>query len=424
MEYDTSGIDEMEADAFNADAFKSITKLVFTKMNLRWLTKGLFNGLDSLEVLKIKDVSRIQSVYLGILDGVNKTLKEFTLESNSSYEWHHDNVEDKQKRIFDSNLDPLRWYLDNEKLDEMTASHIDVTTTTPDPLKWYHDREKNKRKRAYQSVEAPIPLDIDAFTGSEETLSVEYVKVRYYLFTLTSKSFVALKNIKHLDLSNCGIESILQGTFDPILITIEVLRLMNNPFKQLPAGMFDIIPPSINTYIFLGDDVDECECDNLPINFIVKVECTQPSEADKIKDCFSLLPNNLITTSEPTIGSTSDDTTDLTTLKRATTVSPTIERATFNLLSTTKPTIASVSPTTEELTIASVTVGENIVSSMLFGTEPTLETEAQPYSQSSSKYKYYIISVVTLLLCLLVFIVWFNFRRQRRFTFLSQYDSI
>lgn len=489
MEYDTSGINVIEADAFNAEAFKSVKSLVFTKMDLRWLTKGLFNGLESLEVLKIKDASQMQSIYLGILDGVNETLKEFTIESNSSYEWHHDNIEIKQVRVWESFSDPLLQYYGSEELKQMdttdsvvnitdsdanttdsVANTIDsvVTTTesvvtTTDPLKWYHDRQKFKPVRAYQSVEAPKPLEIDVFTGSQSSLVLEYMKVRYYLDTLTSKSFVALKNIKHLDLSNCGIESILQGTFDPVISTIKVLRLMNNPFKQLPVGMFDLIPPSFDTYIFMGDDVDECECEYLPINFIVKVDCSQPSLAYKTQMCHSFLPvkqttiSLTTTTSEPTIASesfTTDNATILSTLKRATinlintsktiivsesstingaTVLPytelTLNEAIINSITTPKPTIISSLSTVEDTTVPSIqtkaSVGEPDESSML----PTMETsekqttEAQAYFQPSSKYIYLIIVGVAVVLSLVSFIVWFKVCKQKKFSFVSQDDQ-
>lgn len=73
----TYGIEE---NAFNAEAFKSVKTLSFVRMHLTELKKGIFNGLESLEVLNIGDVAFLQSVDIGILYVLNQTLKEFTFE--------------------------------------------------------------------------------------------------------------------------------------------------------------------------------------------------------------------------------------------------------------------------------------------------------------------------------------------------------
>lgn len=403
-------------------------------MNLRWLTEGLFNGLDSLEVLKIKDASQMQSVKMGVLDGVHETLKEFVIESNSSYKWHHDYNEIKQVRQYKTFVDPIEYHYDHKKFKKMkviestttttsTTTASTTSTTSTDPLHWYIDKQKLNPVRAYQSVEAPNPLEIDSFTGSQQDLRLEYMKIRYYLYTLTSKSFVALKNIKHLDLSNCGIESILQGTFDSIVSTVKILRLMNNPFKHLPAAMFELVPLSSDTYIFMGDDVNECECENLPINYIIKVDCFVPTAAYKRNICHSFLPIkqadiNLMTTTVALKSSTYNATVQN---------QPISKRTTINLITTSKPTIVSTATTVDskDPSIQSeATISEINEPSMLTATEPEQTNQGQSYFQISSKYTYVIIVGVAVLLSLVFFIVWFKFFKQRRFAFVSQDDSI
>lgn len=73
----------IEEDAFNAGAFQSMKKLTLSGIS-RWeqveLKKGIFNGLESLEVLNIRGAGNFKSIDRGILNGLNQTLKELTIE--------------------------------------------------------------------------------------------------------------------------------------------------------------------------------------------------------------------------------------------------------------------------------------------------------------------------------------------------------
>lgn len=277
MEFGTGGINEIEDNAFDAEAFKSVKQLIITKMDLYHMKRGLFNGLESLEILNLKHTSLIQSVDMGILDALNQTLKEFTIE--------HDN-----KR----------------------STHI--------------------------------PMTIESFTGSQQTLRSEFVRVRYYLHRLTSTSLISLTNVKYLDVSYCGIQYIEEDAFDPVIDSIKVLRLTGNQITELPAGMWNMVPLRYSTYIFVGKE-DDCECSDLPINFVVKVNCElQAAEADKV--CNSFLPIQLRTTTSmttntpPTTVLTSSTTSD-------STVPPThteLTTSAVNFPSTTVTTPSSTSP--------------------------------------------------------------------------------
>lgn len=136
LEFGTGMVNEMEDNAFNADAFKSVKHLTVTKMHLYVMKKGLFNGLESLEILNLKDASLIQSVDMGILDGQNQTLKELTIEGDT----------------------------------------------------W-----------------ATRAFTIESFTGSQQTLSLEFMRVRYALKRLSSKSFLSLTIIKYILSKRCYI---------------------------------------------------------------------------------------------------------------------------------------------------------------------------------------------------------------------------
>lgn len=73
----------MEVDALMANALKSVKKLVFKNTKLKTFNRGLFNGLESLEILNIQDAaSSVQVIEKGVLDVLNETLKEFTLEES------------------------------------------------------------------------------------------------------------------------------------------------------------------------------------------------------------------------------------------------------------------------------------------------------------------------------------------------------
>lgn len=157
MEFDLVAFQGIEKDAFNAVAFKSVKSLSLVGIHMTELKTGIFNGLESLEVLNIRHSRVLKSVDNGILDVLNRTLKELTFE----------------------------------------------------------------RSGDLSSIEKLLRLQVESFTGSDEPLNhLEYVIIRYYIYT-----FVGLKNIKYLDLSHCDISIVQRGAFDPISSTLKVLRM-------------------------------------------------------------------------------------------------------------------------------------------------------------------------------------------------------
>ncbi|XP_037038608.1 uncharacterized protein LOC119076069 [Bradysia coprophila] len=73
----------IEADAFNRDQLKFMKKLVIGNAMCEPIKVGTFNGLDNLEVLNI-DGRQLGHIETGVLDVLNGTLKEFSIERADS----------------------------------------------------------------------------------------------------------------------------------------------------------------------------------------------------------------------------------------------------------------------------------------------------------------------------------------------------
>lgn len=342
LEFGMGQVNEIEDDAFNADAFRSVKHLVFTQMDLIILKKGLLNGLESLEILNLKESSLIQSVDMGIIDEMHKTLRELTIE-----------------RPYARKVVPL-----------------------------------------HSGTYETHPLPIHSFSGSQQASNLEFMRIRYYLQRLTSKSFVALKNNKHLDLSKCGIEYVEEGTFDAVINTVKVIRLIDNPLQQLPASMFHLIPLRYETYIYVGENQNECVCENFPINLIVKVKCSV-----EVDEC-----NSFVLTKR---------TTNLTEKSTSTTLSSSYTKGDVSVgesKSTSETNNLSTIVTSSSDLIAASTSTESTVNKINdLEMLPTAELQTQTYSQYFSKHTYLLfIGVVAVILPLLLFLVWFNCFKQNR----------
>lgn len=80
-----NSVSQIEVNAFNSTGLESVTKLIFPNMKLVTMKKGIFNGLNSLEVLVMEGANGQTIINTGVLDVLNETLKEFTLiESRTS----------------------------------------------------------------------------------------------------------------------------------------------------------------------------------------------------------------------------------------------------------------------------------------------------------------------------------------------------
>ncbi|KAJ6641952.1 Leucine-rich repeat-containing protein 4C [Pseudolycoriella hygida] len=164
---------------------------------------------------------------------------------------------------------------------------------------------------------------IDGFTGSKTMTSLKTVKINYKInSTLTHRSFVGLRNVKTLDLSDCQIESIGPGTFDPIGGSVRELNLKNNKIKTLPEGIFSSMLPSEDTRILLESNAWHCDCDLMPLkicisensNLVGPFKCTTPTNR-KNQDivntefCDDYIPPPTTSTTTTTTTSTAAPTT-------------------------------------------------------------------------------------------------------------------
>lgn len=77
----TPSSEKIEIDAFNVDSLKFLKKLVINDITFSPIKKGIFNGLENLEVLNIKG-TQLRVIDTGVLDVLTNTLKEFSLEES------------------------------------------------------------------------------------------------------------------------------------------------------------------------------------------------------------------------------------------------------------------------------------------------------------------------------------------------------
>lgn len=84
LRFGLSSVATIEVNAFNSTALKYVTKLVFPNMGLNLISNGIFNGLESLEVL-VMDGAYLKVIEKGALDVLNETLTTLTLTESSKY---------------------------------------------------------------------------------------------------------------------------------------------------------------------------------------------------------------------------------------------------------------------------------------------------------------------------------------------------
>lgn len=80
----TSNVGSFEANAFNSTALKSVKTLTFPSMSLDLINKGIFNGLESLEVL-VMESAALKTIEDGVLDALNGTLQKIILIESSRF---------------------------------------------------------------------------------------------------------------------------------------------------------------------------------------------------------------------------------------------------------------------------------------------------------------------------------------------------
>lgn len=91
LTFNLSPVSTMDVNALNSTAFKFVTSLTFPNMGLDLISKGIFNGLESLEVL-VMEGAKLKTIQTGVLDVLSDTLKHFSLIASSNY-WSEINID-------------------------------------------------------------------------------------------------------------------------------------------------------------------------------------------------------------------------------------------------------------------------------------------------------------------------------------------
>lgn len=224
LAYGVNPSEKIEIDAFSVEAFKFLKTLVLTNINFTPLKKGTFNGLENLEVLNVIG-TQLPYIEEGILDVLNDTLTEFSLEES------------------------VKLYV----------------------------------------LKPSGTICIDGLTGSAVGMKkLENVTFRYNLKTsLLKNTFAGISNVKTLDLSNCQISIIVAGAFDSIN-SIEVLKLEGNSLTTIPEALFSHLLIRNRTQIFLKGNNFDCDCHLMPFkmsliehsNFVGELKCVSPKIYD------------------------------------------------------------------------------------------------------------------------------------------------
>lgn len=218
-----SSSERIEIDAFRIEAFKFLKMLVLTNINFTPIKKGIFNGLENLEVLNVIG-TKLKDIEEGILDVLNDTLTEFSLEES-----------------LNSGLSQSGPIL----IDGLTGSGVAM--------------EK-----------------------------LENVTFRYNLKTsILKNTFSGIANVKALDLSNCQISIIEAGAFDS-MNSIEILKLEDNSLTTIPDVFFSRLLIRNRTQIFLKGNNFDCGCHLMPFkmsliehsNFVGELQCASPQIYD------------------------------------------------------------------------------------------------------------------------------------------------
>lgn len=114
--------------------------------------------------------------------------------------------------------------------------------------------------------ELPSYLNLDKVFGVTKFLRLKLVKIEdtQYLRTLAPTNFSGLTVVQELIMRNCGIEVILEKTFDYVSVTLTTLSLTHNKLKTLPTTIFNkLLEVNFDTfqYVYLEGNPLICGCD-------------------------------------------------------------------------------------------------------------------------------------------------------------------
>lgn len=103
--------------------------------------------------------------------------------------------------------------------------------------------------------------DLQGLTSGVDLGRLTLVTYSLNLFSsINENTFTGLKAVHTLELSFCSIDAIGPRSFDPIALTLRLLKLNNNQLKQLPDGLFDKLLPNPNIRIYISDNPFDCSC--------------------------------------------------------------------------------------------------------------------------------------------------------------------
>lgn len=128
--------------------------------------------------------------------------------------------------------------------------------------------------------------NLEGLTSGVEFTSLTMVSYSLYLSnTINENTFTGLVDVRNMDLSFCGIDSIGPRSFDSIAPTINVLKLNNNQLKHLPEGIFRMLLPNAFIRIYLAENPFDCSCglvdfkrqlQTYAMNFVQIPRCVTP----------------------------------------------------------------------------------------------------------------------------------------------------
>lgn len=81
LELYLSDVVRLSPDALNSNAFRTVKKLLLENYELATMEKGIFNGLNELEIVNIRSAGAVNIIETGVLDTLTE-LQEFTFEQS------------------------------------------------------------------------------------------------------------------------------------------------------------------------------------------------------------------------------------------------------------------------------------------------------------------------------------------------------
>lgn len=115
-------------------------------------------------------------------------------------------------------------------------------------------------------IEENVVHQLNPLTGGLTFPSLRFFKAEQNLRdSLNAHTFTGIRNVRILVLSNCAIETIGNGTFEPVQSSLDKLYLDGNRLKWLSADFFSIFEPQGYFNVYLSNNAWNCNCDLAPM---------------------------------------------------------------------------------------------------------------------------------------------------------------